>query len=308
MQSLHLKKRLQEFIATSSRPLIVVLGPTASGKTSFSIELASHLGDVEIINADSRQLYKYLDIGTAKITKNDMRGIPHHLLDVVDPKQEVTAADYQTMAEEAIRAIRSRGKTPMLVGGSMLHISSIIDGLRFPSAPDSDLRQRLSAEYDADGGARLYAKLKEIDPETAEAFSVANKPYVVRAMEIWESTGEKPSIVRTRGDSAHDLFIIGIMRSAKELSHRIEERTTAMMEGGWIEEVRGLLERGYGPDDPGMKSHGYREIMGFLSHGSQAHHDIAFLAKTIATKTRQYAKRQMTWWRRDQRINWIVPA
>lgn len=290
------------FLKSVDRPLLIVLGPTASGKTAYSVQLAEHLGNAEIINADSRQLYKYLNIGTAKITQEEMRGIPHHLLDVVDPKEDITAADYQKLAENAITDIRARKNIPILVGGSMLYISSVIDGLRFPEAADSQLRSRLEADYDTDAGKALYAKLREVDPETASAFSQNNKPYVVRAMEIWETTGEKPSVIRTKEGSSHDLFIIGIDRDSKELNMRIEQRAKQMIERGWIGEVQKLRERGYGPEDPGMKSHGYREIMAFLENGEK---DTAFLAKTIATKTKQYAKRQRTWWRGDGRIRWV---
>jgi tRNA dimethylallyltransferase len=304
MTTSHLLTDIGAFLQKATKPLIVVLGPTASGKTAFSVALARKLGNVEIVNADSRQLYKHLDIGTAKITPEEMQGVPHHLLDVVDPREDITAADYQLLAEKAIAGIRTRGHLPMLVGGSMLHISSIIDGLRFPSPPDSALRLRLEKEYDADAGATLYARLQSVDPETASSFAKENKPYVIRALEIYETTGEKPSVVRTRGDSAHDLFIIGINRDDKTLSTRIDARARAMVRGGWIDEVKKLRLLGYGPNDPGMKSHGYREIMEFIDSGDTG---FDFLAKTIATKTRQYAKRQRTWWRGDERIRWIDP-
>lgn len=256
MRTSHLHTRLQDFIAKAKHPLIVILGQTASGKTAFSIELGIAIGTVEIINADSRQLYKYLDVGTAKITREEMRGIPHHLLDVLDPKQEATAAWYKHQAENVIHDIHGRGHVPILVGGSMLYISAVSDDLQFPV----ERTQRKS----------LQAR-KEMKPRD-------------------------------------DLFVIGVTRPRAELALRINARTERMLAAGWIDEVTSLLKRGYGPDDPGMKSHGYREIMEWLYHGSQAHHDIPReLHEKISRQTRQYAKRQMTWWKGDDRIHWITP-
>ncbi len=188
---------LETYLTDAKKPLIVVLGPTASGKTAFSIELAKHVAamggskTVEILNADSRQLYRFLDIGTAKVTDQEKDGVPHHLLDMLAPEQEVTIAWYKEAAERAIAEIHARGNVPVLVGGSMLYISAVIDGLE-PLASDPALRARLEGEYDADGGKALYARLQEIDPDTASAFHPNNKPYVIRAMEIFETTGEAP--------------------------------------------------------------------------------------------------------------------
>ncbi len=297
----HIQKRLQEFISTASKPLVIVLGPTASGKTGISIGMTEWL-DGEIVNSDSRQLYKYLDIGTAKITPEEMRGIPHHMFDVLDPKEEVTAAWYQKQATSVINQIHDRKKIPMLVGGSMLYISAVIDGLEFPEGSDPDLRRKLEAEYDQDGGKALYTELMEIDPDTALAFSPNNKPYVVRASEIYRSTGKKPSQARQQSASLYDLFIIGIERPRKELMRRINERTVELFKRGWIEEVQGLITKGYSSNDPGMKSHGYREIMKYIQENNPSLPD---LQEQISSKTRHYAKRQMTWWKNDARIRWI---
>ena len=325
----HLHKRLLEFLSTVSRPLIVVLGPTASGKTAFSIELAHIIPDAEIINADSRQLYKFLDIGTAKITRADMQGVPHHLLDVLDPKEEATAAWYKREAEKIIEDVHAREHVPILVGGSMLYISAVIDGLEFVSASDPVLRKRLEDVYDSDDGASLYQRLLELDPDTAIEFSVKNKPYVVRAMEIYERTGSKPSDARRQSNCPYDLFIIGIERPRDAITRRINARTAELFRNGWTEEVQGLLTRGYTANDPAMKSHGYREIIEWLprSHGSSESipsgaegltmtfsvssravsrdDTLQELQETISAKTRQYAKRQQTWWKHDDRITWV---
>ena len=297
---------IESLLRQSARPLIVVLGPTASGKTDFSIALALAMAEEgrpgEIVNADSRQLYKHMDIGTAKITKGEMQGVPHHLLDVLDPKTETTAAWYKAEATKAIDSILARGRVPLLVGGSMLYLSAVIDGLAFPVASGPDARARLEDEYDRDGGKILYTRLLEIDPDTAQAFDRANKPYVVRAMEIYEAAGEKPSALKRREDVPYDLFILGIGRSREELARRIGERTRKLFERGWADEVRRLLARGYRKRDPGMKSHGYREIIRALKAGQEPD---AWLVEAIAAKARQYAKRQMTWWKEDERIRWI---
>lgn len=306
----NLRQEIQNFLHISKNPLLVILGPTASGKTDYSIRLAQEIQKetgrgVEIVNADSRQLYKYLDIGTGKVTREEMRGIPHHLLDVLDPTEEVTAAWYKEHATKTIDTILGEGKIPLLVGGSMLYLSAIIDDLQFPEKGNEDNRKKLEEEYRKDGGQSLYQKLRQVDPETADAFSQDNMPYVVRALEIYEQTGKKPSEARQKGKSRYDLFILGMQWERTEMKQRIEKRTKELFQKGWIDEVQELLKRGYKPADPGMKSHGYREIMEYLQSGL---HDQEALEATILRKTQAYAKRQMTWWKQDGRIRWVDPG
>ena len=180
------KEKVTFHVDSSRRPLIVVVGPTASGKTAFSLAIAKHLGrNAEIINADARQLYRSMDIGTAKIRPEEMQTVVHHLLDVLDPSEEATAAWYKAEATRVINDVVDRGNVPILVGGSMLYISALIDDLQFAPGANAAVRKRLENEYDVDEGTGLYTRLMEIDPETASAFSVRNKPYVVRAMEIF---------------------------------------------------------------------------------------------------------------------------
>ncbi|MBI2635870.1 tRNA (adenosine(37)-N6)-dimethylallyltransferase MiaA [Candidatus Peregrinibacteria bacterium] len=305
MQTSHLQERLRNFIRTARHPLIVILGPTASGKTAFSIDLAISAGDAEIINADSRQLYKYMNIGTAKITAEETRGVQHHMLDVLDPKEETTAAWYKKEAVKMIEDIHRRRRVPILVGGSMLYLSAIVDGLEFPAASDPALREKLEKEYEVDEGKSLHEKLMKLDPETASAFSANNKPYVIRAMEIHENTGMKPSVARRRSAPPYDLFMVGMARPRGELHRRIGERTAELFNKGWIGEVRGLLEKGYSSGDPGMKSHGYREI---IDKWRLTEDGRRMLADRISAKARQYAKKQMTWWRGDSRIQWVSPG
>lgn len=285
-----------------------MLGPTASGKTDFSIRLAQALsvqdGGVEIINADSRQLYRFMDIGTAKITRKEMQGVPHHLLDVLDPHEEVTAAWYKQQAVRVIDELLECGNIPMLVGGSMLYISAVIDNLEFVAEADPALRKQLSDAYDKDHGEELFAQLQERDPEAALTIDPRNKVYLLRALEISLLAERSLSQVKKKSPCPYDPFIVGVQCPREELHRRIDERVRRMFAAGWVEEVRGLLARGYTTDDPGLKSHGYKEIAQAISNGKWEM-DNEKLMSEISSKTRQYAKRQITWWRRNERIRWI---
>jgi len=297
---------VDSYLRKSSDPLIVILGPTACGKTDLSLEIAEHIAGqkkkAEIINADSRQLYRFLDIGTAKIDKANRRDIPHHLLDVLDPNQEVTMTWYKKEAERTIAEIQSRHGIPMLVGGSMLYISAVIDGLESPVGSDPEIRKRLEEEYDKDGGILLHQRLTDIDAKEALGIPRQNKMYLVRALEIAELTGAMPSSVKIKKGTDYQPLLLGIDWPRPVLLDRIKERTRLMLQAGWIEEVQSLLDKGYGPEAPAMKSHGYREIVAALRSGAL---DRDMLVQAIEKKTRDYAKRQMTWWRGDKRIHWI---
>lgn len=306
-----LADELLAWLRKVDQPLIVVLGPTASGKTAYSVHLAHAFVEAgrgaEIVNADSRQLYRFLDIGTAKIMPEAMQGIPHHLLDVLDPKEEVTAAWYKERAVQSIDGILERGKLPMLVGGSMLYISAIIDNLEFVQEADPALRAQLSAAYDGDHGAALFVQLQERDPEAALGIDPRNKVYLLRALEISLLAQQALSAAKKKSASPYDLFVIGVQCPRAALHRRINERVRQMFDAGWVEEVRGLLKRGYTMNDPGLKSHGYREIASVLANGQLSSDRELQLIADISAKTRQYAKRQMTWWKHDPRIHWIVP-
>lgn len=281
----------------------VVLGPTASGKTKYALDLCATLnGNAEIINADSRQLYKFFDIGTAKIRDDEKQGISHHLFSVLDPKEPVTIAWYQEKANALIAEIHARGNMPVLVGGSMLYISSVIDGLRPLPEADPELRKELEALYDQDDGWALFDELSKVDPETAKSFDKANKQYVVRAVELYRLTGFPPSQLKKTVPPDFQTTMLGLEWPRDELVKRIDQRTRELLNEGWIEEVESLLERGYTEHDPGFKSHGYREIAQWLRSDEQNKDQ---LFELIAAKTRQYAKRQMTWWKDDDRIKWI---
>lgn len=294
------------FLFRAHRPLLVLVGPTASGKTDLSLEIAEELNalghGVDIINGDSRQLYRFLSIGTGKIRPEEMRGIPHHLFDVLDPKKEATAADYKVQAERVIADIHARGRVPFLVGGSMLYVSAIIDNLQFVDRPDQRLRFDLERQLKHEGSDALFAKLQALDPEGASIIDPKNAVYLLRALEVCLTSGKTLARAKERRPSPYDLFILGRSVPVQELSQRIDRRVEAMFAAGWIDEVRSLVKRGYGPDDPGLKSVGYREIVSFLLEGKPP---IAQLKERIKAQTRQYAKRQRTWWRGDGRIHWM---
>lgn len=297
---------LNAFLRSAQKPLLVILGHTASGKTAFSIDLALALQTegkkVEIINADSRQLYTGMDIGTAKITEEETKGVAHHLLDVLDPKEPVTIAWYKKEAEKIIEDCHKRKVIPMLVGGSMLYISAVIDGLEPLDPVEPEKRRMLSDEYDKDEGVALWNSLNEMDPEGAAGIERRNKAYLIRAMEIVTSTGKTLAESKTKKESPYDLFLYGLAQEPEERAKRINDRTKQLLASGWIEEVQRLMEQGYTETDPGMISHGYREIIQAIRSG---HVDQDQLAEEISSKTRQYAKRQMTWWKGDARIHWI---
>lgn len=300
-----------DLLGGSIQPLIVVLGPTASGKTKFSVDVAHFIRekqptgwmDAEIINADSRQLYTHMNIGTAKITEEEKRGVVHHLFDVLDPTEDVSIAWYKEKATDLIDDCHRRRVVPILVGGSMLYISAVVDGLDPLPPVDPELRAKLEKEWDIDDGWSLYDRLLSLDPVTAKNFQAQNKRYVVRALELYEKTGVIPSLLKKTIPPPYQILQLGMYWPRDILTERIDKRTELMLDAGWIEEVEGLLDRGYTSKDFGMKSHGYREIIAWLQHDEQ---DKGELVELIASKTRQYAKRQMTWWwGDDERIKWI---
>jgi tRNA dimethylallyltransferase len=222
-------------------------------------------------------------------------------LSVLDAHEDCSIAWFKKEALKCIDEIHARGNIPMLVGGSMLYVSALIDGLEPIAAADPALRARLEAEYDADAGLTLSKRLQEIDPETAASFPMQNKVYVVRALEIYESTGQTKSSLKRKSQSPYDLLMFGIDTEREELKKRIEERTMKMLTNGWIQEVQKLKEQGITASAPAMQSIGYREIYDALDAMNQME-----LTQTIASKTSAYAKRAMTWWRRDARIKWIL--
>lgn len=281
-------------------PLVAIVGPTASGKSDLALALAQRL-PVEILVADSRQVYRGMDVGTAKPDAAARASVPHHLLDLVEPDEAFTVAQWVERARDLIPAIATRGNLPMVVGGTGLYVSALVDGHDYAAQPWSpELRQRLTDELEAEGLEPLAARLRNLDPEAAARADLRNPRRVLRALERLEGGGPMPTMKPYAGR----LALIGISRPREVLYQRIDERARQMFEGGGLlEEVTRLLEAGCGPDLHPMTGHGYGEAARHLAGEWSLEQAIAVTAK----RTRQYAKRQLTWFRPDTRILW-VPA
>ena len=275
--------------------IVVVLGPTASGKSELAVKLAKKFNG-EIVSADSRQVYKEMDIGTGKISKTKQKNIPHYLLDVVSPKRQFSVAQYQKLAMAAINKILSKGKTPFLVGGSPFYIYSIVDGWIFPKVKvDKKLRKKLEQK----SASQLLEMLKKIAPERAKSIEKKNKRRLIRAIEIAKALDEVPKLKK---NPQFDCLLLGIKKSKEELEMRISKRVDKMIKSGLEKEVKTLVKK-YGRSLP-LQTIGYQEWLSCPEKETSKKE----VAKTIKTHTLQFAKRQMTWFRRDKRICWAPPT
>lgn len=284
-----------------SAPLIVICGPTATGKSDLALEVAEAF-DGEIINADSMQLYRGMDIGTAKLTVQERRGIPHHLLDILDVSQDASVANYQEQARAAIDDISIRGKTPILVGGTGLYIKAVLDEMNFPET-DPAIRERLEQEAEEIGAAGMYLKLQTIDPEAASAIEPANTRRIIRALEVVEVTG-KPYSANLPSDTSSrypDAIHIGLAMERATLAPRIESRVHKMFQSGLVNEVEHLITKGLLSGVTAQRAIGYAQVLSLLA--GQIKEEQAIEETIVAT--RQYVRRQETWFKRDQRIQWI---
>lgn len=283
-------------------PLIVIVGPTAVGKTSVSIELAKRL-DGEIVSADSRLLYRRMDIGTAKPTEKEMQGVPHHLIDVADPDERWNLAIYQRKAYQIIDVIHERGHLPFLVGGTGQYIRSIIEGWNIPpQKPDLAMREALNDWAEIIGAEGLHDRLAALDPEAADQIDYRNVRRVVRALEVIFKTGERFSDLRRKQECPYDPIILGIDRPREELYERVDQRIEEMLDRGLVEEIRGLLEDGYSPKLSTMSAIGYGEIIQYLQ-GEISYEEAIILIKR---NTRTFVRRQANWFKPDDpRINWF---
>ncbi len=291
---------------SGERPrVIAVMGPTAVGKTGCVLQLAKDLGG-EIVNADSMQIYRFMDIGTAKPTAAERAEVVHHLLDIVDPDQDFDASLYSQLARETIKNLVEEGKVTIVVGGTGLYLKALFHGL-FPAAhSDQVIRQRLRREGEKDGGLELYKKLKKIDPSTAARLHANDLFRIIRALEVWECTGKPMSVLQKEHGFRENPFFtlkIGLKLPRSQLYERINRRVDEMMELGLVNEVRELLNRGYGVHLKSMQALGYRHMVQHLINGMK----IAEAVRTMKRDTRHYAKRQMTWFGGDQEINWFRP-
>ncbi|MCW2943549.1 MAG: tRNA delta(2)-isopentenylpyrophosphate transferase [Actinoallomurus sp.] len=279
--------------------MIAVVGPTAAGKSDLAVELALRLGG-EVVNADSMQLYRGMDVGTAKLGMDERRGVPHHLLDVWDVTETASVAEYQRAAREAITEIRARGRVPLLVGGSGLYVRAVLDDLEFPGT-DPDLRVRLEAELAEAGPAVLHARLAERDPGAAASILPSNGRRIVRALEVIEMTGRPftasmPSYARAEGTAQ-----LGLRVPRPELDERIAVRVERMWSAGLVEEVRRLEPYGLRDGRTASRALGYAQVLRVLS-GEWSEEQAR---EETVRATRRFARRQESWFRRDPRVRWI---
>ena len=283
--------------------LICIVGPTAVGKTEIAIQLAQHL-DAEIVSLDSRQIYRGMDIGTAKPTLDQRGAVLHHLIDCVDVDQPFSVAEYQRLADTAIKEIRERGKRTMAVGGAGLYFRGIIDGLFDGPGADAEIRSKLQREANEHGNVALHERLRRCDPETANRVHPNNRVRVIRALEVYELTGKPISVLQGQwktNEPRYPFRAFGLNIPRETLYQRIEERVDRMVEAGLIEEVKGLLDQGYPRNCVAMQSFGYKELIDYLDRNRTLHEAITLLKQN----TRRFAKRQLTWFRNDPRIEWL---
>jgi tRNA dimethylallyltransferase len=282
--------------------IIALVGPTGAGKTNLSLQLAHRLG-AEIINCDSRQVYRYLDIGTAKPSAAQRADVPHHLFDVVDPDQPIDCGRYRVLARAAIDDIRARARRVVLVGGSGLYLKALRFGLAAAPPRDAALRARFAAVEDAEPGA-LHARLSAVDPITAARVHRHDRVRLIRALEVRELSGRPLSAWQAEHAfraAEIDCRVIGLAMERGALYARLDARCRHMIEHGLIDEVRALWQRGFGPDLPPLGSIGYREVGAHL----RGECDLASALAAMQRATRQFAKRQLTWFRADPAVEWV---
>ena len=280
--------------------VIAVVGPTAAGKSELSLGLALALGG-EVVNADSMQLYAGMDIGTAKLSPEERRGVPHHLLDIWDVRQAASAATYQRLAREAIAGIHGRGRVPVLAGGSGLYVRAALDNLEFP-ATDPAVRERLETELATAGPGALHARLAALDPAAAAAILPSNGRRIVRALEVIEVAGRPFAAVLPQYESRYPVVQIGLRVGRPELDRRIEERTARMWREGLVDEVATLERAGLREGKTASRALGYAQVLRYLA--GECTQDEA-RAQTILA-TRRFARRQEAWFRRDPRVSWLA--
>jgi tRNA dimethylallyltransferase len=279
---------------------ISIIGPTAVGKSQAAIEIAKKING-EIISADSMQVYRGMDIGTAKLTSEEREGIPHHLIDIRNPDEEWTVSDFVEQANKLTTEIKKRDKSPIIVGGTGLYLWSLLEGFSFPIVPaDKELRARLEKE----SLPTLYSELSKVDPQAAEKIHPNDRKRIVRALEVYELTGQPISELQKK--NVAEVFrpprlMIGLNLPRTELYERINQRVDSMIEKGLIEEVKGLLAKEYSKDLPSFQALGYKEVAEYLGGKWTREEMIAELKK----RTRHFARRQMTWFKRFKNVKWF---
>lgn len=284
--------------------VIIIVGPTASGKTKISIELAKEING-EIISADSMQIYKYMDIGTAKADAEEMQGIQHYLVDEVTPDEEFSVARFQEKAYQYIEEILQKGKVPIIAGGTGLYVNSLIYNINFTeTTSDWELRERLKKEAEEKGNQYLHEKLREVDPEAAEKLHVNDVKRVIRALEVYEYTKMPISYhqeISRQNPPRFNYILIGLKMDRQKLYDRINRRVDIMLEKGLVEEVRKLVQRGYDRNTVAMQGLGYKEILAYF----RGEMTLEEAVEVIKMDSRRYAKRQITWFKRYENIHWV---
>jgi tRNA dimethylallyltransferase len=282
--------------------LLGIVGPTCVGKSRLALQLAQTLGG-EIINADSRQVYRYMDIGTAKPTPQERALVPHHLIDVASPNENFSLAQFQQLALKAIENIQQRDKLPIVVGGSGQYVWSVLEGWGIPQvAPNPEFRQSLQARADMGEGDELYDELTSVDPEAAQRIDPRNVRRTIRALEVFQETETPFSQLRRKEATSFNIFIIGLTADREELYRRIDLRVDRMIEQGLVEEVKQLVSRGFNLNMPAMSSIGYRQIGHFL----RGELTLPGAIQQIKFESHRLARQQYTWFQlEDTRIHWF---
>jgi len=282
--------------------MIAIVGPTAVGKSELALHLAQYF-PIEIISADSRQVYRYMDIGTNKPSPAERESVPHYLIDVVEPDQDFSLAIYHQLAIEALKAIKQKGKLPLLVGGSGLYVWSLVEGWKIPQVPpDRKRRNQLEARAEQEGSQNLYQELQDIDPIATLKINPSNTRRIIRALEIYHATGQRPSQLQRKEAPDFPILLIGLTRERSELYRRIDWRVDKMIQMGLVEEVENLLKKGYSFSLPSMSGIGYKQICQFL----QGEMTLPQAIDKIKCETHRLARHQYAWFRLgDSRIHWF---
>ena len=288
----------------NSKPKIpVILGPTAAGKTALGCSVCERLGG-EIISADSRQIYKYMDIGTAKPTPEEIQRAPHHLVDFLEPDSVFSAGDFVTAAVAAVEEISARGKLPVIVGGAGLYIRALTQGIFEGKSSDPQLREELMDHYDRGGSEAMLQELRELDPEYAPKVHLNDRKKLVRFFEVYRTTGLTISRLKEKqGDGWIIPLTAGLTLERELLYERIENRVDKMIQNGLIDEVRSLRKMGFGEELNSMNSPGYKEVHGFIERKI----DYDEMIESIKRNTRRFAKRQITWFKKEKGVKWFQP-
>ena len=284
--------------------IICIAGPTASGKTALAVELAKAL-DAEVISCDSMQVYKYMDIGTAKPTPEEMEGIPHHMLDVAEPWEEFSVSKYCEMADPILQDILRRGKTAIIAGGTGLYMDALIRGNDFAPCPSTGIREKLEQKADEIGMEAILEELRSIDPEAAERLHLADRKRIIRALEVYYETGhtitEHNKMTQSIPSKYDPVWFALEDEDRADLYARIDRRVDKMLEAGLLEEIKALLERGIPEKCTALQAIGYKEFLDALAGRCT----IEEAAQQVQQSSRRYAKRQLTWFRRNKSVHWL---